>query len=297
MPNSKISALPAASTPLAGAELVPVVQGGITEQVSVTNLTAGRAVSAASYAVTGSTAPANGMYLYAANSLGWSVASTQALWLNSTGLGVGLAPNYSITSYKGGAVANYIQVASGATGAGAGNGLLVGVDASGNGAITAQGAVSLNINVAGLETFNLDSSNNAKVSRGNLIIGTSAKGITNSTGSVALNFSTAGTSLNSAQSVLTNSFNNVGTAQTITIADYNGGYVVITGVQGGVGSSTWTLPFVKRAGSIAIGTATKAILTADPILTVATSGGNIAVTPLAANTYITYAIYYTPLGA
>jgi hypothetical protein len=45
MANSKISALPAASTPLAGTELVPVVQGGITEQVSVANLTAGRAVS------------------------------------------------------------------------------------------------------------------------------------------------------------------------------------------------------------------------------------------------------------
>ena len=52
MANSKISALPAASTPLAGTELVPVVQGGITEQVSVANLTAGRAVSAASLSLT-----------------------------------------------------------------------------------------------------------------------------------------------------------------------------------------------------------------------------------------------------
>ena len=46
MANSKISALPAASTPLAGTEVLPVVQGGITEQVSVANLTAGRDVSA-----------------------------------------------------------------------------------------------------------------------------------------------------------------------------------------------------------------------------------------------------------
>jgi hypothetical protein len=131
----------------------------------------------------------------------------------------------------------------------------------------------------------------------NVVIGTSGKGITNSTGSVALNFSTAGTSLNSAQSVLSGSFPNVGTAQTITITDTNGGYVVITGVQGGVGSSTWTLPFAKRGGSIAIGTPSKAILTADPILSVAASSGNIVVTPLAGNTYFTYAIYYTPLGA
>lgn len=52
MADSKISALPAASTPLAGTELVPVVQGGITEQVSVANLTAGRSVSAASLSLT-----------------------------------------------------------------------------------------------------------------------------------------------------------------------------------------------------------------------------------------------------
>jgi hypothetical protein len=46
MANSKISALPSAATPLAGTEVFPVVQGGITEQVSVANLTAGRSVSA-----------------------------------------------------------------------------------------------------------------------------------------------------------------------------------------------------------------------------------------------------------
>ena len=142
----------------------------------------------------------------------------------------------------------------------------------------------------------LDVVGNIKTS-GDLIIGTSGKGITNSTGSVALDFSTAGTALSGAQSVYTGDFFNVGTAQTITIADTNGGYIVITGVQGGVGSSTWTLPFVKRSGSIAIGTPSKAILTADPILSVAASGGDIVVTPLAGNTYFTYAIYYTPLGA
>ena len=45
MANTKISALPAASTPLAGTEVLPIVQGGITEQVSVANLTSGRAVA------------------------------------------------------------------------------------------------------------------------------------------------------------------------------------------------------------------------------------------------------------
>jgi hypothetical protein len=47
MPDVKISALPAATTPLAGTELVPIVQSGVTEQVTVANLTAGRTVGAA----------------------------------------------------------------------------------------------------------------------------------------------------------------------------------------------------------------------------------------------------------
>ena len=102
---------------------------------------------------------------------------------------------------------------------------------------------------------------------------------------------------NAQTSMYTGVFNNVGSAQSITITDTNGGYVVITGVQGGVGSSTWRLNFVKRSGSLVIGTADKAILTADPILSVTVSSNNISVTPLAGNTYITYAIYYTPLGA
>jgi hypothetical protein len=46
MANQKISALPAASTPLAGTEVLPIVQGGTTDQVSVANLTAGRDISA-----------------------------------------------------------------------------------------------------------------------------------------------------------------------------------------------------------------------------------------------------------
>lgn len=45
MADKKISALPAATTPLSGAEVLPVVQGGTTDQVSVSNLTAGRDVA------------------------------------------------------------------------------------------------------------------------------------------------------------------------------------------------------------------------------------------------------------
>jgi hypothetical protein len=57
MANTKISALTSATTPLAGTEVLPIVQSGATVKVSVANLTAGRAVSAASLALTTSPLP------------------------------------------------------------------------------------------------------------------------------------------------------------------------------------------------------------------------------------------------
>ncbi len=45
MADVKISALPAATVPLAGTELVPIVQSGVTDRVTVDNLTAGRTVN------------------------------------------------------------------------------------------------------------------------------------------------------------------------------------------------------------------------------------------------------------
>lgn len=48
MADKKISALPAATTPLAGTEVLPIVQSGVTDKVSVSNLTAGRDISALS---------------------------------------------------------------------------------------------------------------------------------------------------------------------------------------------------------------------------------------------------------
>jgi hypothetical protein len=52
MADTKISALPAATTPLAGTEVLPIVQSGSTVKVSVANLTAGRAISATSVTAT-----------------------------------------------------------------------------------------------------------------------------------------------------------------------------------------------------------------------------------------------------
>jgi hypothetical protein len=46
--NKKISALTGATTPLAGTEVLPIVQSSSTVNVSVANLTAGRAITASS---------------------------------------------------------------------------------------------------------------------------------------------------------------------------------------------------------------------------------------------------------
>ena len=92
MANSKISALTAATTPLAGTETLPVVQSSATTQVSVANLTAGRSVSASNFVVTSSTIPANGVYLPAANSVGIATNSALRATFDATGLGIGTTP-------------------------------------------------------------------------------------------------------------------------------------------------------------------------------------------------------------
>jgi hypothetical protein len=53
MADKKISALPAATTPLAGTEVLPIVQGGTTDQVSVANLTVGRDIGTKAITTTG----------------------------------------------------------------------------------------------------------------------------------------------------------------------------------------------------------------------------------------------------
>ena len=55
MANTKISALTAATTPLAGTEVLPIVQSGATKQVSVSNLTGGLSTVPVSKGGTGAT--------------------------------------------------------------------------------------------------------------------------------------------------------------------------------------------------------------------------------------------------
>ena len=104
MADVKISALPAPTTPLTGAEVLPIVQSGVTKQVSVTNLTSGKTVAATGYQLesggiiteSGTTrtlsATDNGKVIYC--------TSGSAVTINcAAGLGAG----FSVTIIQGGA--------------------------------------------------------------------------------------------------------------------------------------------------------------------------------------------------
>lgn len=100
MADAKISGLPASTTPLDGTEVLPIVQASVTKQVSIANITAGRATSALSFIPSGATIPTNGMYLPAANKIGFATNSINQVNIDATGnLLIGLTvPGFSSTS-------------------------------------------------------------------------------------------------------------------------------------------------------------------------------------------------------
>jgi hypothetical protein len=91
MADLKISALPAATTPLAGTEVLPIVQGGNTVQVSVNNLTTGKAVSAST--VTATTVTATTF----AGSLDTNVAAAKLTVSGTSVVASGTDTNISLT--------------------------------------------------------------------------------------------------------------------------------------------------------------------------------------------------------
>jgi hypothetical protein len=125
MANSKISALSASTTPLAGTEVLPIVQSGSTVKVAVSDLTAGRAVSAASLALTTSPLPATsggtgqssyavGDLLYASTTTALSKLADVATGNAVISGGVGVAPSYGkigLTTH----VSGTLPVANGGT--------------------------------------------------------------------------------------------------------------------------------------------------------------------------------------
>jgi hypothetical protein len=138
MADKKISALTGATTPLAGSEVLPIVQSGATVKVSVADLTAGRATSALSYA--------------AGNNIGFN--NTAPLLYSGMELNTN-DPNVSTRNW--GVVASYNAF-----------GDLCFVQSNTRGGAVIGGTVMGEFSASG---------GNLKVNTGNLVIGTSGKGI------------------------------------------------------------------------------------------------------------------------
>jgi len=142
MADKKISALTSATTPLAGTEVLPIVQSGATVKVSIANVTAGRAVSMLSGTITD------------------SIATPVPLTINNNNPSVaaGTRVNFQFNGSTTGFVGNQFD-------GGDFNNLY---NASKNHIFT-RGAT---------QTMLIDNANDITVSAGNLKIGTAAKGIT-----------------------------------------------------------------------------------------------------------------------
>jgi len=174
MADKKISALTGASTPLAGTEVLPIVQSGSTVKVAVSDLTAGRAVSASSLS-------ANTTNVFAKINAELSGGNAVLTRFNSSNKPAGLyTTGGSGESFFGanldwssGNVFNYklngLMWYMGDTG---GSGTTVGFGIA-SGTAGASALVDTGANVK----FKWDTSGDYTLVNGNVVIGTSGKGI------------------------------------------------------------------------------------------------------------------------
>jgi hypothetical protein len=156
--NSKISALTSATTPLAGTETLPVVQSSTTKQVSVANLTAGRAVATGALTVTGT--------ITGSDNVSISSSSTDG------------SVNYKVTNTSN---SSYVTTnVMGSTGYGfanwANSSVIEAVPASTGGLVidAYTGKIYLQVGRANIATIG---SSDVTLSIGNLVQGTAAKGV------------------------------------------------------------------------------------------------------------------------
>ena len=163
MANKKISALTGASTPLAGTEVLPIVQSGSTVKVAVSDLTAGRTVNVANLGVGATPSAWSADYAVAQFPLGGAVVA-----YNVAGY-----PFTSILSnaYYDGTNWKYLS----ATSAGATSFRNEGYNSDFVWSTAPTGVAGNNVTFTTRMT--LDSFGNLTNATGNYIVGTAAKGI------------------------------------------------------------------------------------------------------------------------
>lgn len=154
MADKKISALTASTTPLAGTEVLPIVQSGSTVKVSVANLTAGRDVSALTVSASSGNPFFGGGQTLIQSNTGYYQGTALIDNLNATGAD---QVNSGIASWK-------LQL-------GGGNGSEFGYDSFGISRAPAGG-------IAFAPVLKGDSSGNISAVKGNFVASTAGKGVT-----------------------------------------------------------------------------------------------------------------------
>jgi hypothetical protein len=159
MADKKISALTGATTPLAGTEVLPIVQSGATVKVAVSDLTAGRAVGA------------NGLTSTANIRVQYSAAGNVSSVANNTSSSAGSMSQLITTNDA----SRSLRVQYSASGGAGGSALTNGISTE-TAQIFTDGNYPIVFGTNVSAALILDTSQNAKVIN-NLIIGTAGKGI------------------------------------------------------------------------------------------------------------------------
>ena len=175
MANTKISALTAATTPVAGTEVLPIVQSSATKQLSIANLTPGLSTITAAKGGTGQTSFAVGDLLYADTTTTLAKLADVATGNAVISGGVSTAPSYGkigLTTH----VSGILPVANGGTNASTASitsfNNITGYTASG-----ATGTTSTNLVFSTSPSITTPTLvGDATLSTGNIIQGTAAKG-------------------------------------------------------------------------------------------------------------------------
>jgi hypothetical protein len=119
MADLKISALTASTTPLAGTEVLPIVQSSTTKQVSVANLTAGRVVSVGNLNIPLGSAAAPSIYATGDNTSGIYASAAGATSFSFAGYICGefTSANGYWNLYRRNATSQYLETSVNSSGA------------------------------------------------------------------------------------------------------------------------------------------------------------------------------------
>jgi hypothetical protein len=277
MADVKISQLPAATTPVDGTEVLPIVQSATTKQVSIANLTAGRAMAASSLTLTTPLAVTSGGTGLATTAAGTLLSSTALNTISATAtptLGVAgtTAGSLGLSGSSSGVVTIATQNAAGTwtlklpTTAGS-NGWILTTDGSGNSNWTNPTALGVDLDVGTTAITGGTSGrvlyNNAGVlgeytitGTGSVVLGTSPTFTTNLTSPLVIGGTTASSSLT------LQSTSGAGTSDSILLKVGNNGAVTAINIDSigdvGIGttSSAWDFGFQvleNSGGSISSG--------------------------------------------